>query len=109
MKLSTRTAIAAVAGSLALGTAGFAMASANADDVDRDPALKREDTTASWTVPAADDDDDNRDRDRDANTNLTQQTRGTAQTHQTVKTVKTAPTKNTNKTVNTAPTKNTEP
>ena len=96
MNLSIRTGIVAVAGTLALGTAGFAVSAASADD-DRDPALKREDTATSWTVPAADDTDD--DRDRDGVTNGTQQTRGTAQT------VKTAPTKNTAPTGNTAETR----
>lgn len=83
MKLSTRSVIAGVAGTLALGTAGFALSSAHASD-DREPLLKRDDSTASWVVTADDTDDD--DRDDDLNTNVTRQTVNTAQS---------APTKNT--------------
>lgn len=100
MKTTARTAIAAVAGTLALGTAGFALSSAHADG-DRDPVLKRDDSTASWVVTADDTDDD--DRDDDLSTTVTRGTRNTAPTKNT------APTRNTAKTVASAPTRNTAP
>jgi hypothetical protein len=110
MKTSVRAGIVTVAATVALGTAGFAVASADSQE----PVVKREDTASSWTQSTnVDDDDDLRDDSvgdtaGDSPTN-TANTVNTAPTKNTALTKNTAPTKNTVKTVNSVPTKNSTP
>ncbi len=102
MNTSIRIAIVGSASALALGTLGFAAASAN------DEPAKRE--QASSAVMQDVDVDDLDDANQPTSTDdPTQNTRNTAQTSATNQTANTAPTKNTAKTVNTAPSKNTAP
>lgn len=102
-----RTGIVTLAGTVALGTAGFFVAGAQADDRS-DPVVKREDTSTSWvqSTNVDDDPDDGRGADDDSPTTHTADTENTAPTKNTAHTVNTAPTKNT---ANTTPTKNTAP
>jgi hypothetical protein len=110
MHTLVRTGIVAVAGSVAIGTAGFALAGATAKDAD--PVVKREDTSSSWVQSANVDDDPDDDQAgradspthhtvNTANTKNTKNTSPTTNTHHTVKTVNTAPTRNTAPTANT--------
>lgn len=110
MKTSVRAGIVTVAATVALGTAGFAVASAGTTDT-KDPVVKREDTASSWTQSTnVDDDDDLRDDTTDDVPNDSPTNTGnTAHTVNTAPTTNTAPTKNTIKTVNSAPTKNSAP
>jgi len=109
MHTLVRTGIVAVAGSVAIGTAGFALAGATAKDAD--PVVKREDTSSSWVQSANVDDDPDDDQAGRADS-PTHHTVNTANTANTANTKNTAPTTNTHptvKTVNTAPTRNTAP
>lgn len=103
MNKLVRTGIVSVAATVALGTAGFAVA--NAATGTPDPVAKRDDTSTSWTQ-STDADDDLRDDDADGNT---VNTANTSNTKNTKNTKNSAPTKNSVKTVNTMPTKNTAP
>lgn len=117
-----RTGIVTLAATVALGTAGFAVASANADSPDTKPVVKREDTSSSWVQSANVDDDPNDDPQDDAsgradspthhstNTTLTDNTRHSKVTKNTTLTKDSAPTNNTVQskvTKDSAPTKNT--
>lgn len=111
MKTYVRTGIVVLAGSVAFGTAGFAVANASGSTDDRTPqdtVVKREDTATSW-VQSTDLDDDPSDDDLgvDGPTHHTVNTVNTKNTVNTANTKNTVDTKNTAKTVNTAPTKNT--
>ena len=108
MKSSIRIAIVASASVLALGTLGFAAASA-----DDEPA-KREQASSAVTqdVDVDDLDDDQQPTSTDdptQNTGSSTPTTNTAPTKNTAKTVNTAPSKNTAPTKNTAPSQNTSP
>ncbi|MCW2824211.1 MAG: hypothetical protein JWQ91_1128 [Aeromicrobium sp.] len=101
MNRFVRTGIVTLAGTVALGTAGFFVAGAAQAD-DHDPVVKREDTASSWVQSTNLDDDpqDDRGTDDDSPTTNTKNTKNTKNT---------APTKNTVNTVNTTPTRNTAP
>ncbi|MCW2790125.1 MAG: hypothetical protein JWP56_2428 [Aeromicrobium sp.] len=104
MNRFVRTGIVTLAGTVALGTAGFFVAGAAQAD-DHDPVVKREDTASSWVQSTNLDDDpqDDRGTDDDSPTTNTKNTKNTRNTRNT------APTKNTVNTVNTTPTRNTAP
>ncbi|MET0953775.1 MAG: hypothetical protein ABWX57_10825 [Aeromicrobium sp.] len=104
MNRFVRTGIVTLAGTVALGTAGFFVAGAAQAD-DHDPVVKREDTASSWVQSTNLDDDpqDDRGTDDDSPTTHTKNTKNTRNTKNT------APTKNTVNTVNTTPSRNTAP
>lgn len=100
-----RAGIVTLAGTVALGTAGFAVANASAGSQDKDPAAKREDTSTSWVQSTDLDDDPHDDLGDDGARNASQlASADDSPTHHTVNTTATGPTNNT---VNTKDTKNT--
>lgn len=107
-----RTAVVALAGTVALGTAGIAVA--NAQTADDDPVIKREDTSSSWVQSTTDPDDDvdpglGQDDSPTQHSVNTVNTKNTVNTVNTKNTVNTTDTKNSVNTKNTAPTGNTAP
>lgn len=112
MHAYVRTGIVALAGTVAFGTAGFAVANAGSETgvttAVKDTVVKREDTSSAWvqSTNLDDDPDDRSDRADDADS-PTSHTGKTKHTKNTKNTKNTKDTKNSKNTRNTGPTRDT--